>query len=173
MISALPTWFKGILFRSRLEAKWAEFFESHGFEWQYEPQGFKCGNQAYLCDFIVELDRRWYWVEVKPTLDFDRKKVFDFAVSVLDLPDDLGFPSGVDCVLVFIGPPSNYIILPLYVWAREGEALKVVEGDTDFLEFVTCPTCGQFQFYSGCVCSGCGGDRVGQERILASIGGRG
>jgi hypothetical protein len=42
--NALPTKYSGIVFRSRLEARWAVFFDTLGIEWEYEPQGYKIGN---------------------------------------------------------------------------------------------------------------------------------
>lgn len=36
-IAAIPTRYKGILFRSRLEARWAAFFDLAGWKWEYEP----------------------------------------------------------------------------------------------------------------------------------------
>ncbi len=40
-ITAIETHYKGFRFRSRLEARWAVFFDTVGIEWQYEPQGFE------------------------------------------------------------------------------------------------------------------------------------
>ena len=40
-IQALPAVYKGIMFRSRLEARWAIFFDHCGMKWEYEPQGYK------------------------------------------------------------------------------------------------------------------------------------
>ena len=36
-IAAIPTTYKGIYFRSRLEAKWAFVFDQIGWPWEYEP----------------------------------------------------------------------------------------------------------------------------------------
>lgn len=41
MIQAIETSYKGCRFRSRLEARYAVFFDALGIEWQYEPQGFE------------------------------------------------------------------------------------------------------------------------------------
>lgn len=35
--AAIPTQYKGVDFRSRLEARWAAFFDLVGWEWEYEP----------------------------------------------------------------------------------------------------------------------------------------
>lgn len=41
--NVIPTMYKGIQFRSRLEARWAVFFDTLGIEWEYEPQGYVVG----------------------------------------------------------------------------------------------------------------------------------
>ena len=38
---AINTEYKGHLFRSRLEAKWAVFFDEIGVRWEYEKEDFK------------------------------------------------------------------------------------------------------------------------------------
>ncbi|MEN2464926.1 hypothetical protein [Ornithinibacillus sp. JPR2-1] len=40
-IKAIETIYKGYRFRSRLEARWAVFFDSLGIKWEYEPEGFE------------------------------------------------------------------------------------------------------------------------------------
>lgn len=67
MIKAIETRYKGYRFRSRLEARWAVFFDYLGLRWQFEPEGFDLsahGLGYYLPDFFLpELN---YWIEVKP-----------------------------------------------------------------------------------------------------------
>ena len=43
-IKAIETVYKGYKFRSRLEARWAVFFDALGVEWEYEPEGFELGG---------------------------------------------------------------------------------------------------------------------------------
>jgi hypothetical protein len=50
-MKAIPTLYRGILFRSRLEARWAEFFDHLDIEWQYEPEGYELEHARYLPDF--------------------------------------------------------------------------------------------------------------------------
>lgn len=68
-IKAIETSYAGCHFRSRIEARWAVFFDTLGIEWHYEPQGYLIGdNQAtYLPDFW--LPQMKIWAEVKGTLD--------------------------------------------------------------------------------------------------------
>ena len=63
--TARPTEYNGARFRSRLEARWAAFFDICGWRWDYEPPTDFCG---WLPDFVLystEQTSRVY-VEVKP-----------------------------------------------------------------------------------------------------------
>jgi len=66
-IKAIDTEYNGMLFRSRLEARWAVFFDAAGIKYEYEPEGFEHDGVRYLPDFYLR-DFDMY-VEVKP----DRK----------------------------------------------------------------------------------------------------
>lgn len=46
MIKAIETGYKGFRFRSRLEARWAIFFDVLDVPWEYEPEGFDLTQQA-------------------------------------------------------------------------------------------------------------------------------
>jgi hypothetical protein len=65
MIGVIQTEYNGLHFRSRLEARWAVFFDSCGVAYQYEPEGYNLGQLGfYLPDFYLpELN---LIVEVKP-----------------------------------------------------------------------------------------------------------
>jgi len=64
-IEATPTIYKGVRFRSRLEARWAVFWDELGVKWEYEPQPFKFSDgKQYTPDFWI-VDLR-LWVEIKP-----------------------------------------------------------------------------------------------------------
>ena len=54
-IKAIETLYNGYRFRSRLEARWAIFFDVLGVEYEYEPEGFllPSGNK-YLPDFRIK-----------------------------------------------------------------------------------------------------------------------
>jgi hypothetical protein len=63
-IKAIQTKYKGYMFRSRLEAKWAVFFDAIGWKWEYEKEGFEMSNGTkYLPDFY--LPELKLWVEIK------------------------------------------------------------------------------------------------------------
>lgn len=46
-IKAIETSYKGYRFRSRLEARWAVFFDALGIEWEYEKEGYDLAD-AYI-----------------------------------------------------------------------------------------------------------------------------
>lgn len=80
-IKPIETEYKGYRFRSRLEARWAVFFDVMGVKWEYEPQGFENEKgEKYLPDFYLpDYDM---WCEVKPN-DFDRREEIEKACSFL------------------------------------------------------------------------------------------
>lgn len=73
-IAAIETRYAGCRFRSRLEARWAVFFDHLGIRWEYEPQGMNVthrltldeGTFPYLPDFF--LPDHGLWAEVKGAL---------------------------------------------------------------------------------------------------------
>jgi len=66
-VEALVTRFAGVEFRSRLEARWAHFFENAGVPWRYEPKWLELPSGPYLPDFW--LPDHVLHVEVKPQYD--------------------------------------------------------------------------------------------------------
>ena len=64
-MQAIETIYNDYRFRSRLEARWAIFFDALGVEYTYEPEGYDLGeNGYYLPDFW--LPKLKLWVEIKP-----------------------------------------------------------------------------------------------------------
>lgn len=104
----IETRYAGCLFRSRLEARWAVFFDAAGIEWQYEAQGYECqprcglsGSQPfwYLPDFwLPGLNLH---AEVKGSLtEPETRRLLD-AAAFLSAPRG-GCGDGSD--LVVLGP---------------------------------------------------------------------
>ena len=61
-IKAIETVYNGYRFRSRLEARWAVFFDAMGIKYLYEPQGFKFDDgTTYLPDFVIYGVRHRSW----------------------------------------------------------------------------------------------------------------
>ena len=103
-IKAIETRYKGYRFRSRLEARWAVFFDALKIRWEYEPEGFELGGGLrYLPDFKLPDDGRFpdMWLEVKPDVVIARNeidKVWSFAAQLKREARNVG-------VLVFRGEP--------------------------------------------------------------------
>lgn len=97
MIKAIDTLYNGNYFRSRLEARWAVFFDAIGVRWQYEAEGYDLGDGIkYLPDF-------WFpdydcYGEVKPDGNLSRPEVLKMEL--------LAKGTG-KMVLLLEGPPSD------------------------------------------------------------------
>ena len=52
-VTPIPTEYNGIVFRSRLESRWAKFFDIFYIPYEYESEGFKDGDKKYLPDFYL------------------------------------------------------------------------------------------------------------------------
>lgn len=139
----IDTYFGGHRFRSRLEARWAVFFNKLGVTFDYEPEGFKlAGGLWYLPDFW--LPQVSMWAEVKPN-DCRDRLVIDFeaiqkaaglsmesnhAVLILDgRPRDVNYwalypelvdPVGWDWVDVLMTDPNEYHLTESRFYASTG-----------------------------------------------------
>ncbi len=84
MIKAIQTVYKGYKFRSRLEARWAVFFDALGIEWDYEVEGFVLPNGTYyLPDFLLSVFNGGMYVEVKPgkLTEEEREKCYQLCLG--------------------------------------------------------------------------------------------
>lgn len=124
-VRAIETRYKGCRFRSRLEARWAVFFDALGCDWEYEPQGYDLGEMGlYLPDFRVGWrsgpESRMYWAEVKP---------LDVALSAADANKIRGFVREVAPLILLTGTPAAFT----YSYLERGdgggeEAVDIVLG---------------------------------------------
>lgn len=72
--AAIPTEYKGIRFRSRLEAKWAAFFDNVGWKWNYEPDDL----HGWIPDFRFGMPTSSdVYVEVKPCSSIEELEAVD------------------------------------------------------------------------------------------------
>ena len=89
-MKVIETEYKGYKFRSRLEARWAVFFDACDVRWEYEPEGFDLGDGLYyLPDFLLhnvyhynDDSRPWkdLFVEVKAKMtEKDAEKIYAFT----------------------------------------------------------------------------------------------
>jgi hypothetical protein len=87
VLRPIETIYKGYRFRSRLEARWAVFFDRCKQKWTYEDQGYHLPSGPYLPDFFFS--KYPAFVEVKalaqlPTRNFE----FDILKSAVPIDDD-------------------------------------------------------------------------------------
>jgi hypothetical protein len=79
IIKAIETNYDGYRFRSRLEAKWAVFFNAIGLGYQYEMEGFEMGEIRYLPDFYIPKLDRWFEVKGYSLSEAEIKKCEEFC----------------------------------------------------------------------------------------------
>lgn len=104
-----PTKYAGILFRSRLEARWAVFFDALGIAWEYEPETFVYGHEncyEYTPDFRLtrgrlSIGRPSVYVEVKPNDEAMRSIDYKLGEAVE------GSGPLRDAGLILLGPIPN------------------------------------------------------------------
>lgn len=72
---SIPTRYKGILFRSKLEADWARAFDELRLPWEYEKEGRYFSDVFYLPDFYLPQSKQF--AEVKAIWEpADYRKAF-------------------------------------------------------------------------------------------------
>lgn len=116
-LQAIETRYKGYRFRSRLEARWAVFFDALSVRWEYEREGYNLGSAGwYLPDFWLPMN---WWVEVKgqqPTRDeLHKAAVLTDLSRVGSCMIVSGTPGDEQCYLPDINPKTkavNWIVTP-------------------------------------------------------------
>ncbi len=73
-----PTTYNGTRFRSRLEARWAAFFDLLKWDWTYEPLDLG----GWSPDFLIRGAKDMVYVEVKPITDIDENVMMKMSVNV-------------------------------------------------------------------------------------------
>lgn len=96
-VRALETRYQGYRFRSRLEARWAVWFDAMGLEWQYEEEGFDLGGVRYLPDFHLTGPDIDLYVEVKPPCEISQAESDKIAAFLHHKGPEL---------LILMGPPG-------------------------------------------------------------------
>lgn len=118
----MATTHRGFTFRSRLEARYALFFDELGLSWQYEPDGFAIDESTrYVPDF--RLTGLSTWIEVKP-------EISDDALDAAALLAKLGGNA-----FVAIDAPSRMLLLPA---ARES-----IRETENLHTWTQCTRCGR------------------------------
>lgn len=92
---SIPTVYRHIRFRSRLEAKWAAFFDASGWHWEYEPLDLN----GYVPDFIIVTGEKKTLVEIKPFLTMNPEEWKNAQAKI----DSSGW-SGSDALILGAAP---------------------------------------------------------------------
>lgn len=69
IIKSHPTEYRGVQFRSRLEAKWACFFDLANWKWQYEPIDLEGWSPDFRVEFPCGHSNCGSWVDGEPMRD--------------------------------------------------------------------------------------------------------
>jgi hypothetical protein len=142
-IQAIETRYRGCRFRSRLEARWAVFFDALNIKWEYEPQGYLVGPHStpYLPDFW--LPPEGLWVEVKGA-----EEQIDVELLVNAVIPHRGLPA----------PPSSLHVagydVRLLILGRIDEVARLTETDTQKHVGYCQPTHAVLSFRNGEVVQG-------------------
>ena len=103
MIKAIDTPYRGHLFRSRLEARWAVFFDALRIKWEYEPEGYDLGDGVkYLPDFYWTEEN--IYIEIKPSN-------FNIEYSPKDVEKYTRFGKYKTLLLIIGSPMANFPIM--------------------------------------------------------------
>lgn len=126
-IKPIETVYNGYRFRSRLEARWAVFFDAAGIEYQYEPEGFVLENgKCYLPDFY--LPKLKTYVEIKRN-NLDDEELYEAENKCLWLYVESGKP-----VLLCQGDPVDMNMSAFYGMYEHD--INVFSPGQDFAMFV-------------------------------------
>lgn len=126
-MKAIETVYNGYRFRSRLEARWAVFFETAGIEYEYEPEGFQFEDGTkYLPDFYLP----WFkcYVEIKPV------SVYKDGFEEAERKCEMLFEEHGDCItMLCIGDPVDWNVTVYCNDMTDGSA-GLSKWDADFFE---------------------------------------
>ena len=117
-LKPIQTEYRGYRFRSRLEARWAVFFDAAKIEWEYEREGFELPSGRYLPDFwlptrhIEEYPDAGTWVDIKPRQWADERE------SLLKRMEELTIASK-HTSMIFSGDPGDFYTLSFSYSRRE------------------------------------------------------
>jgi len=112
-IKPKDTFYNGCHFRSRLEAKWAVFFDALGIRYQYEKEGYLIKEYydhktwTYLPDFYLPDFKTW--VEVKGSLADMGISYWDMIANALDWESQIPNKENGIVFLTDLPKPLDYI----------------------------------------------------------------
>lgn len=127
-IKPIETYYNDNRFRSRLEARWAVFFDTLGIKYEYEPEGFKMSDGTlYLPDFYLPESNQFF--EVKGIMtEVDMHKITQFIKD-----------SGRPCAIGY----SDFTFEACDWWWDDGFELNRNKHESCL---VCCSKCGKYYF---------------------------
>jgi hypothetical protein len=132
-VKPIPTEYAGHTFRSRLEARWATFFDYAQIPWSYEPEGYELPSGNYLPDFYLPTINGGCWFEVKGQRPNERECALAFELARSTHQD------------VFIA------------WGQLPASLDPCDGEThETFDIELFDDCGWDNLRRFCVCPRCG-----------------
>lgn len=141
IMKPIPTTYEGVKFRSRLEARWAVFFDQLELVWQYEPFTIEDNGKEYKPDFIIFnlLFNKPILIEIKPIEP--NVEYLSYLKGISD-PEKRAF-------LILIGEP-NFECL-------NGIQLFDSQDQHEYASVILCKSCGFYKIqnhhnYSFCQC---------------------
>jgi hypothetical protein len=127
-VKAIETTYKGYRFRSRLEARWAVFFDAYGIRWKYEVEGYESDDGVrYLPDFWCP-DFSCFF-EIKPLPDFSDNELRKVKV-LMDKGED---------VYILAGNPWPWEYVTFFATVVRGEKMLFPSPTS---QFAKCRKCG-------------------------------
>jgi len=157
-IQAIQTRYAGHFFRSRLEARWAVFFNAAGIKWVYEPEGYSLKSGLYLPDFYlpdvaIRKGTPGIFAEVKPEYPPTSEQN-----KYGDLVEATGKGLALLCGTGFLTNHGTYEGFEFSPWACEASPFDSGQNYRwdNMMGFYKCPVCEKVKFefcegnYMGC-----------------------
>ena len=157
---SIPTRYRNVLFRSKLEADWARVFDAMKLAWKYESEGHYFGDTFYLPDFFLPQSRQYVEVKgVSNDSDFELNDALKVLALVRYLPPRRHTGEDTsDIPIVGCLPGGRF-----FGWGRNGRPLGV--------SLFQCIRCRGWWFLVECMgwkCQCCGFYQ-GNAHIITSI----
>ena len=139
-IESVETLYNNIMFRSRLEARWAIFWDNLKVSYEYEPKKFDFGEMRYIPDFWLPEQQKWVEIKGQMPNDVEIKKA---QLLAQETKNDVAILSGLvrfDTFACNYCNSSHYITIPsgvgiTYFWGKKG-TLNRVHMQIDEFSFV-------------------------------------
>lgn len=133
-IKATPTWYRGTLFRSTLEADWAATFDQLNWAWAYEPVAVRMTLDGetvdYRPDFWLPTSRTWAEVKGPHNERLDKALMLAESFRTEVIPDDEW--ETMRTHMVILRPPASG---EFCTWENTHSSVDMV--------VVLCPECGE------------------------------